>query len=255
MESGMRNESKRKSKSKSKSKVKGKAKIRTGTVSYLTRRSRSQFAKKFLTVPEQMVPLIRLSGLWLKNLGFEIGKKFVIQSDHSQVSLVLTDFYYANASKNTENKQGKPTSVYMVKDSSMTLTKARIKFIWRNKKYLHKILDTTVGTWFVEIPGFEGVWANGDTVENCRMELIEVLEEWLILNLAPLRSAIDWNDGKLVKKNIIMLKKRTFWIIMALWIEEMLIEVSKNFACGTTRYLFTWWPVRFYSNFPLNSRK
>jgi predicted RNase H-like HicB family nuclease len=39
------------------------------------------------------------------------------------------------------------------------------------------------GTWFVEIPGFEGVWANGNTVEDCRLELIEVLEEWLILKL------------------------------------------------------------------------
>jgi predicted RNase H-like HicB family nuclease len=37
------------------------------------------------------------------------------------------------------------------------------------------------GTWFAEIPGFEGVWANSKTVENCRNELIEVLEEWLIL--------------------------------------------------------------------------
>ena len=39
------------------------------------------------------------------------------------------------------------------------------------------------GTWFSEIPGFEGVWANGDSVEICRKELIEVLEEWLILKL------------------------------------------------------------------------
>jgi len=37
------------------------------------------------------------------------------------------------------------------------------------------------GTWFVEIPGFRGVWANGNTVEDCRLELIKVLEEWLIL--------------------------------------------------------------------------
>jgi predicted RNase H-like HicB family nuclease len=44
----------------------------------------------------------------------------------------------------------------------------------KNSKY--KMLDD--GTWFVEIPGFEGVWANSDTVEDCRMELIEVLEEW-----------------------------------------------------------------------------
>jgi len=34
-----------------------------------------------------------------------------------------------------------------------------------------------------EIPGFEGIWANGKTVEECRRELIEVLEEWLILKI------------------------------------------------------------------------
>lgn len=45
----------------------------------------------------------------------------------------------------------------------------------------YKILDD--GTWFAEIPGFEGVWANGKTIEECRRELIEVLEEWLILKL------------------------------------------------------------------------
>jgi len=39
------------------------------------------------------------------------------------------------------------------------------------------------GTWFVEIPGFEGVWANGTSVEICRKELIEVLEEWLFLKI------------------------------------------------------------------------
>ena len=39
----------------------------------------------------------------------------------------------------------------------------------------YKRLDD--GTWFGEIPGFEGVWANGPTVESCRKELVEVLEE------------------------------------------------------------------------------
>jgi predicted RNase H-like HicB family nuclease len=37
------------------------------------------------------------------------------------------------------------------------------------------------GTWFAEIPDFQGVWANSNTVEECRKELITVLEEWLIL--------------------------------------------------------------------------
>ncbi|GFP20642.1 hypothetical protein HKBW3S03_02145 [Candidatus Hakubella thermalkaliphila] len=43
------------------------------------------------------------------------------------------------------------------------------------EKAEYKKLDD--GTWFAEIPGFEGVWANGNTVEECRTELLEVLEE------------------------------------------------------------------------------
>ena len=39
------------------------------------------------------------------------------------------------------------------------------------------------GTWFAEISGFRGVWANGKTVEECRRELLTVLEEWIILKL------------------------------------------------------------------------
>ena len=49
------------------------------------------------------------------------------------------------------------------------------------KKAEYKILDN--GTWFAEIPGFEGLWANTKTVEECRFELQEVLEEWLILKI------------------------------------------------------------------------
>ena len=45
----------------------------------------------------------------------------------------------------------------------------------------YKKLDD--GTWFAEIPNFEGVWANGKTVEESRKELITVLEEWIVLKL------------------------------------------------------------------------
>ena len=45
----------------------------------------------------------------------------------------------------------------------------------------YKILDD--GTWFAEIKGFQGVWGNGVSVEECRQDLLEVLEEWLILKL------------------------------------------------------------------------
>jgi len=49
------------------------------------------------------------------------------------------------------------------------------------RKAEYKLLDN--GTWFTEIPGFEGVWANAPTVEECRIELQEVLEEWLVLKI------------------------------------------------------------------------
>jgi predicted RNase H-like HicB family nuclease len=48
-------------------------------------------------------------------------------------------------------------------------------------KAQYKLLDD--GTWFAEVPGFEGVWANANTVEGCRNELQEVLEEWLVLKI------------------------------------------------------------------------
>lgn len=50
------------------------------------------------------------------------------------------------------------------------------------------------GTWFAEIPGFTGVWANGKTVEESRKELISVLEEWIILKLRD-RNSIPEIDG------------------------------------------------------------
>jgi len=49
------------------------------------------------------------------------------------------------------------------------------------EKAEYKQLDNN--TWFAEVPDFEGVWANGKTVEECRKELVEVLEDWLLLKL------------------------------------------------------------------------
>ena len=39
------------------------------------------------------------------------------------------------------------------------------------------------GTFYGAIPGFQGVWANADTLEACREELQEVLEGWIVLGL------------------------------------------------------------------------
>lgn len=39
-------------------------------------------------------------------------------------------------------------------------------------------------TYYGEIPGFEGVYANCGRLEHCRNELEEVLEEWLLLRIS-----------------------------------------------------------------------
>jgi len=38
-------------------------------------------------------------------------------------------------------------------------------------------------SYFGEIPGLKGVWANAKTLEDCRKELQEVLEDWLLLKI------------------------------------------------------------------------
>ena len=40
------------------------------------------------------------------------------------------------------------------------------------------------GTFYGEIAGFNGVYANADTLEACRDELEEVLEEWILLRVS-----------------------------------------------------------------------
>ena len=39
------------------------------------------------------------------------------------------------------------------------------------------------GTYFAEIPGFQGAWANADSPEECRQEMNEVLEDWILLGI------------------------------------------------------------------------
>lgn len=38
-------------------------------------------------------------------------------------------------------------------------------------------------TYYGEIPGLRGVWANAKRLEDCRKELAEVLDGWLVLKL------------------------------------------------------------------------
>ena len=61
---------------------------------------------------------------------------------------------------------------------------AYIKSAMRSAHY--EILEGGEG-YVGRIPGFQGVWANADTLEVCRDELREVLEEWIILT--PIQEA------------------------------------------------------------------
>jgi predicted RNase H-like HicB family nuclease len=49
------------------------------------------------------------------------------------------------------------------------------------KRALYKTLSD--GTYFGQIPGIVGVWANEGMLGRCRDVLQEVLEEWLILKI------------------------------------------------------------------------
>ena len=51
------------------------------------------------------------------------------------------------------------------------------------KKARYEILKDD-NTFYGEIPGFEGVYANSSTLEKCREELEEVLEEWLFFRIS-----------------------------------------------------------------------
>ncbi len=49
------------------------------------------------------------------------------------------------------------------------------------KKAQYEILEDH--TFYGEIPGFEGVYANESTLEDCRDELESVLEDWILFSL------------------------------------------------------------------------
>ncbi|MGD1700640.1 type II toxin-antitoxin system HicB family antitoxin [Dapis sp. BLCC M229] len=59
------------------------------------------------------------------------------------------------------------------------------------QEYLHKamqaanyeILEEEEG-FYGSISGANGVWATGNTLEECRQELLEVLEEWVLIGVA-----------------------------------------------------------------------
>jgi len=73
-----------------------------------------------------------------------------------------------------------------------------IKAAMKRAKY--KMVDDP-NPFFGEIPELPGLWANGPTLEDCRDELKEVLEGWIIVSLyrghkIPVLNGIDLNPQK-----------------------------------------------------------
>jgi predicted RNase H-like HicB family nuclease len=57
------------------------------------------------------------------------------------------------------------------------------------------------GRWYCHIPGLQGLWADGDTVEACREELRNALEDWILFGLVngypvPPIDGIDLTSAK-----------------------------------------------------------
>lgn len=40
------------------------------------------------------------------------------------------------------------------------------------------------GSYYGEIPGFQGVYSNDETLEGCRDQLQEVLEDWILVRVS-----------------------------------------------------------------------
>lgn len=51
------------------------------------------------------------------------------------------------------------------------------------KKAVYEILQDD-NSYYGEIPGIEGVIANSENLEDCREQLKEVLEEWILVRVA-----------------------------------------------------------------------
>ena len=65
------------------------------------------------------------------------------------------------------------------------------------KRAKYEILEDD-GTFYGEIPDLPGVWANAKTLEECRDQLEEVVEDWILLGVRfgdpiPILDGIDLN--------------------------------------------------------------
>ena len=58
------------------------------------------------------------------------------------------------------------------------------------------------GSFYGEIPDFQGVYANAATLEDCRNELAEVLEEWIFFRISRNLSLPIVNDLRLAIEKV-----------------------------------------------------
>jgi len=58
------------------------------------------------------------------------------------------------------------------------------KYIQAAMRRAHYEMLTDDNQYYGEIPGLQGVYATGDTLEACREELAEVLEDWILIRIS-----------------------------------------------------------------------
>ena len=74
-------------------------------------------------------------------------------------------------------------------------------FIEKKMRHAHyKLLND--GIYFGEIPGVKGVWASAKNLEECRKELEEVLEEWLLLKV-KMGDAVPGFEFRFDRRNLV----------------------------------------------------
>lgn len=57
------------------------------------------------------------------------------------------------------------------------------EYIHKAMKHAHYEIIEDDGTYWGEIPDFQGVWGRAEALEKCREELREALEEWIVFRL------------------------------------------------------------------------
>ncbi len=57
------------------------------------------------------------------------------------------------------------------------------EYIKKAMELAHYEIIEDDGTYWGEIPRFQGVWGKAETLEKCREELREAMEEWIVFRL------------------------------------------------------------------------